>query len=1146
MSTIDPLSGLVAALREDRPIVLLLGQDAWTSGARTDPVLQAALSRLGVQQAGSTSEGFQSLLRADTLPEDFYEWLAEVYSHQPEPTWMEAVSQLPLNAVFTSSMDPAIARAFRIGGRDVEPVLSKFDNPATPRSRRNLHLTYLFGRAGDRDTRERPPRNTSELRRRIASHAAVLLSRIVETTTSMGILLIDGLRCGHDWLSTDTLFGILSEFAPGQVCWFGGRPDAREVDAATIRELAGPTGPITFFDERLSTALRSLELAHRIDLSTRPLAFPAEGTVTIGDHTIDLEPATRLRVSTAASVIEDTWLAPLPPLGSDAAYAQFRRFHGQVEDPRRLIDGLRRDFAITRTFESELRARVDKALLRVGRDQAPVLIHGQSGSGKSLALARVAYTIRKEARYPVLLASRITRLPGVEELDEFCLKVEEAGAEVTLLICDANVPASRYADLLRGFMSRGRRVVLVGSTYRIIDDHNAHSTNRGYLLEAPAELDGAESNDLTALLLKWTGEKIDVKPSNYLLPAIYRLLPDVRSRLAAGLAREARVAEDDLRQRGAAISTAPQTNTTVISSALVAAGVVDPRTVLDQELDKLLSHVTSDAASKVVDVVMVPGKLGCSVPINLLMRAVGGSDNSVDIVALFSGIDLFRWTSNEDDDLFVRPRLRVEAEMIVARRLGTAQAEAEVALKLMKSANPGSHGDSERRFVLDLVHRLGPDGLFGTRYARHYLQIARGLTYIRTTRGIIDPSFMLQEATLRRRVLRHSDEGPDDNSAAILEEARTIVDLALDEFGSATSRGLRRARANLLVERAAIYGFRAVNRITSGATPDEVWQFYEAARSSAHRAAFAADSYHAIDVSIWVPNDLLTRGEWTLERRAELVADIWDALERVDYDQLDADQQERFQERRVKAGQALHHHQLRQEALAELDRLGSCAGVFLQATALGGSLRGTGTASEQDCSSAVRAVEFLKSESDRIIQDTRCLRYFLRCLWLTSTGTYLFGGERLPLPEQEETIREMLRLLDALDNLEGMSGDPRMQYLRAVLMWRLRQEHGAVDVWKLVSQETAFSDPRRVIRHHVWTEAGSQPKLFHGRIISSRFYKGRARVRVEEIRQDVDLLQRDFQNLELRRGATVRGGFHIAFNFIGPVADPPRRLGVGR
>ena len=1143
MSVNDHLSGLAMALNEDRPIVLLLGQDAWSTGSRADPVLRMALRQLGQDQPESGPRGFQALFKAGTLPEDFFERLAEIYSQQPDKTWIEVVSRLPLNAVFTSSIDPTIAGAFRINGREVESVLSTLDNPATPRSRRILHLTYLFGRAGDSDAQERPPRSQAELRRRTALHANALLSRIVETTTSMGVLLVDGLHCGHDWLSADTLTGVLSEFSPGQVYWFGFRPDAHDLDSAMIQELAAPTGPVTFVQERLSTALQSLELGHQIDLAASLRTFSADGTITVRDEAVDLDPATRLLVSTAASVVEDSWLGPLPPLGSDAAYAQFRRFHGEVEDCRRLIEGLRRGFAITRTFERELYARVANALERAGGDKAPVLIHGQSGSGKSLGLARLAYRIRNEGRFPVLIASRATRLPAVEELDDFCFKVERAGAEATLVICDANVQASRYADLLRGFMSRGRRVVLVGSAYRIVNDSNTELVKSGTRLEVPAELDPVESNELAGLLQTWTGKQFAIAPSIYMLPAIYRLLPDVRSRLASGLAREARVTEDDLRQRGTGHSVVQQATDTALGRAFAAAGMVDPKTILDQELDALLDSVTSDAASKVVDVVMVPGKLGCPVPINLLMRTVGGSDSPVDISTLFSGIDLFRWTSN-DEDLFVRPRLQVEAEMIVARRLGTAQAETEVLIHLLERASPGPYGDSERRFVLDLVHRLGPDGPYGTRYAMDYLHVARTLTDIRTKRGVSDPRFMLQEATLRRRVLRHSSDMADADSAAILEEARGIVDLALDEFGSARSHRRRRTRANLLVERAAIYGFRATHRIASGATLDEVWQFYEAARNSARSAVFAADSYHAMDISIWVPNDLLGQGEWTRQRRAELVADIWDGLDRVDSGQLEADERELFETRRFKVSQTLRDHNLEQDALTALDDLGSCAGVFLRARQIGGPLRGSGIANEEDCRTAAKALKFLKTETDRIRNDGRCLRYFLRCLWLTSTGHHLFGGERLPLPEQEETIREILTFLDDLADLEGMSGDARMQYLRAVLMWRVRQEHSAREVWKLLSQETAFSDPRRVIRHHVWTEAGSRPKLFHGRITSSQIHQGRARVRVDEIHQEVDLLQRDFRNQELRRGSAVLGGFHIAFNFIGPVADPPRRLGI--
>ena len=710
------------------------------------------------------------------------------------------------------------------------------------------------------------------------------------------------------------------------------------------------------------------------------------------------------------------------------------------------------------------------------------------------------------------------------------------------MICDANAPAPWYGDLLRGFASRGRNVVVVGSTYRIIDETGSGASDRlGRLLAVPAELDDAESASLAALVEKWTGFNLRAAGSKYLLPAVYRILPDVRPRLAAGLAREALVAEDEMRVRGTRTRAAPPKPASVIGEALVEAGLVDPKALLDQKLDDFLGAM-SDAASKAIDLVMVPGKLDCPVPVNLLMRAVGGSESLVDVNALFSGIDLFRWSQNDEDDVFVHPRLRIEAELICARRLGTSQAEAAVALRLIASASPSSHGRCERRFVLDLVHRLGPDGLYGRKYANQYLDIARALSDMRIKRSLRDPSLMLQEATLRRRVFRDAPALPELDSAEILEEARQIVDFALDEFSASSSPGLQRVCANLRVERAAIYGFRAVQQLESGVALDEVWQYYKAARDSARRAVFAADSYFPIDVSVWVPNDILRGAEWEPERRAELVADIWDGLERVDPTQLDIEERERFEERRVRVARTLRDNRLEQEAIAELDRMGSRAGIFLQARSIGGRLWGSGKASAEDALSADRMTSFMKERFDKIRDDARCLRYYLRGLWIAATRNYLFGGERLPIPEKEMDVRELLGVLETLGALDSAVGDPRTQYLRAVLMWKLRREHSARDLWSKLSRETAYSDPRRVVRHHVWTESGGKPRLFHGRIVTDAVARGRAKIRVEELRQEVGLLQRDFPKLELRRGASVTGGFHIAFNYIGPIADPPGRL----
>jgi len=1142
MSTVDHLEPLALAIEEGRPFVLFLGQNAWTSPVHSDTALVAALKRIGRFSDESVASGFPALLK-ESLTTDFYLWLAELYDRQPSPEWIDPVTAIAWNAVFTTSIDPTLIRTFRTHGREVEAVLMKEDDPVAPRNRRRLHVTYLFGMAGESPENGAPPCNFQELRKRTSLHANSLLARIVDTTTPLGVLVIDGFTCGKDWLSSDALVGILSAFQARQVLWFGWDPEAlSSADHQLVEELA-EYGSVVLVRDRLATALKALHFAHRIDL-TKPVRVASEDSVSIGKFILQLSAATRFKTSTGASIIDDTWLSPLSPLGPDKEYAEFRRFHGHVEDARRLIEGLRRGFAIQRQFEATLENRVHEALNSPHRAKDPILIHGQSGSGKSLALARLAYNVRNAKQFPVLLASRVTRVPAVDELDEFCLLAEDAGAAATLLICDANAPISRYKDLLRGFMSRGRRVVVVGSAYRISDWTEAEThTTSVHLLDIPAELNSLELQELEEILRQFVGVAPRVIDSQYLLPAIYRMLPDARPRLAAGLAKEAQVAEEILRSRGKQKGH-PRKAVGQMAEALLNAGLLNPQTLLEKELEDLLGFM-SDAAMRAIDYVMVPGKLGCPVPIDLLMRAVGGSENRGDIGMLFGQIDLFRWSSDEQDDIFIRPRLQIEAELICARRLGTVQAETEIATKLLNSANPSSYGSCERRFVLDLVHRLGPDGPYGSRYANQYLEIARALTELRTRKGVMDPSLMLQEATLRRRVFRDARSRPGIDPDSVLEEAREVVDIALDEFGNSRSPGLKRMCANLKVERAAIYGFRAVQRLNQNAPLDEVWQFYLAARDSVRSATYATETYYASDVSLWIPADLLEKTEWSDEQRAELIANILDALERVDSGQMDVDQREKFEMRRVKVGQTLDHKKLQQDALDALQSSGSRAGFFLKACSIGKSAFGHKTLKDIHVDYASEAAAYLEGHWDQICDDARCLRYLLRCRWLMSTRTYLFAGERAPLPTENQDLRPLLELVEQIRSVEGGIGDPRMLYLQAVLQWRLLVPHDARELWLELSRETEFSDPRRVVRHHIWTDAKGTPQLFHGRVIADMTEHGRFRVRVESLHQEVELLQRDFRDMQLRRGSSIIGGFHIAFNYIGPVADRPRRRGGG-
>lgn len=1136
------LDVLAEALQQERPLVLFLGQNAWASTGSGDPVLKNGLKHCGRDASDGESLGFRALLEQDALEKGFWGWLAGEWDKQASPEWLGAIASLPLNAIFTSSVDPSLAKHFRKQGRSVEVVLSKEDNPSTPRSRRNLNITHLFGRAGEQALAERPPRNGKDLLVRMAMHGSNLLSRMVETSTGLGVLLVDGYSVGKDWLSSEAFAGVLAAFAPTQVLWFGW--DTACEEDPMLSGLAQTAGPIVPIKERLATAIKALELDHKLDLSSRQ-EFRGGEVISLKEGVFELSPETRFKTSTGATIVDDSFMSPLSPLGKDAEYSEFRKFHGFGEGANRLMDGIRRGFALDRTCEESLLKRVKSALGKAGTVHEPILVHGQSGAGKSVLLAKLAIAVREEKEYPVLFASRASRVPRVDELEDFCHSAEVAGATATLIICDSNAPESHYRDLVRGFGSRGRRVIVVGSAYRQIDKVGERAKAAvPPLVEVPAELDEQELGNLQTLLECHVGTAIAFPEQQYLLPIMYRVLPDVRPRLASGLAGEALVAEEHLRCQGRSVAEQAE-SIGELGRALAEVGLVSAQTILDDKVEEFLGR-RADSAARVIDYVMMAGKLDCGVPVGLLMRAVGGGGDLVDVAHLFIGVDLFRWVTNEDDDIIIYPRLRLEAELISSRRLGVPLAEVKIMLSLLSNASPSSYNSSEMRFVLDVVHRLGPDGPYDSRYSQSYLDIAQALTSLRERRGVVDPRLMLQESTLRRRYLRETNGVDSKEHVRILEEAREIVDAAIDEFGGSKSPGLRRSNANLVVERAAIYGFRAEHILSQSAPLDEVWQYYDAARTAVKQAVLSDDEYYATDISLWVPSGLLSKGDWDDARRCELIADIRDSLEQVDIERLGESYKDKFEERRVKVAQALEDNELEEAALKQLEENGSLASYYLRARKIGDALFGSGEVPQHELDKAKEAAAFLQQHLEAVSADARCLRYLLKCRWIEQTGHYLFGGERAPLPTNENDLYRTLDLLERLERAEGAHTNPRTRYLKAVLLWRLKREREARDIWKDLSRETQYSDPRRIIRQHIWTGADGKPRVFHGRVVRETPAPGRYKVQVEDIRQEVEVLEQDFRGVEFSRGTSIPNGFHIVFNYIGPLAERTDRQGRGR
>jgi hypothetical protein len=1131
----DGEATLREALRAGVPVAAFLGQLAGWTDHHSDPVLQLAL-----RKASRSGDDWKALLAREPLPQAFYEWLAERFLNRAPSPELLSISDATFSAVYTSSIDPGLLNLFCTEGRQPEAVLIGDPPPPVLRSRRRVPVYYLFGRAGAGVADFVPPSTNQSLSQRRLRHASAMLKTLNETATPLGLIVVDGYDPSRDWLRAEDLLAVLGSAPTGGVLWCGKEPEFSGDDAETYSSLVSEG--VILRDER--TLARLLATLRASGEDTGQERWDEPGIISFSDGKQFVTTA-RLRLSTqaTAAIIDDGWLGFLPPLTAEGERSAFAAFHSVSAGPLGLIEGLRRGFAISRDFESRLNERVKRAITQHHQEPGAIILHGQSGVGKSIALGRLALSIRENRSAAVLFA--YNRLPQAADVADFLAEVDKIGS-VTVLIADSTSFYQRYDDLLQAFRSRGHRVVVVGSSYRI---EPKPRVARGRFLEAPAELSQSEAEALINLSQRFGAvdrsrfAKLVTEP--HALARFFWELPSSRTRLSEGLGREARTTAATLRARGASRRRVQTIGD--LGLALIRAGYEAPTAplVADIDVDELENIGLTE---RVIDYVMAVSRLYKWVPVNLLLRAVlseglAGTGNDIELVReIFEGQDIFRWRFADDqgEELLVGARLQIEAELICNRRLGGPTGEAQRVIELVRSAvRAGAEGNEETKFLVDVAYALGPDGPFGGRYRDSYALIARTLSELRRRHGVLNARLMLQESTLRRHHVQTHSLDPDEK-ATLLDEARAAIDEALQALEQSSGRRLyasRRTRDNLWVERAATYGFLATDSAQRGVDNREIWSSYKAAREAVRIATGRVDTYFPLDIGLWLPADVLRRAQSLgSNEKLELEADLRSTLDEIDPESLDLAQREKFQQQRFRVGEVLADAPLAEEAFAALAAAGSAAGYYLRARALAPKRpERVETATPEAQKAAKETVKYLRSVYDKVLGDVRCLTLLLSCEWVSTTGRWLFRGQRQPLPFQtEDRLRIRGVLLDLLFSAPN-EVQARYRYLDAVLNWLTTDEAGARYTFRALAAETEYVDRARVVSRNTITDESGQPALFNG-VVERQLAALRWSVFVEMLSRRVDFLGSEYGKTDVAVGRTLRG-FAISFNYLGPIAD---------
>ncbi|WP_338790484.1 hypothetical protein [Pseudomonas sp. AE27] len=1133
-------------LDEERPLVLFLGQ-SFCSDSKGDPLVRKALEHL--RKTIPNKSTWPKLITTPELKKSTYEWLSERFERNVLSESLSMTFEVAWSAVFTSSIDPQISRKLESKGRAPETIVSKEHFARVARSRSRPPVHYLFGKSNELEGNYSVPCGPLELIQRKSIHTNALVSRISETVTSLGLLVVEGFIPEDDWLTADELLAPISTNESITVLWLGQAPNN-----SMVFDLLLEKGQIRTDSRRLHEILTHLliESDKTTEAQLGLIEQRASNTITLDNgRYLQVTPSLRLRVEAAAAIIDDSWLEDAPPLLGAALEEDFRKFHGGFGGVRTQVDGVRKGYAIKRDFETALERAFRNCVRHLGKQQNFIVLHGQSGTGKTVALARLAYQLRSETKIPVLYAKN--RIPNASDIEEFIAEAERSGATCVAVICDANQAPDRYRDLANSLKSRGRKCITIGSSYKV---EGIKRTNRGFV-EAEAEATQKEVSALSSLLKRYAPrQSVRIEHEKNVFALLYRYISMGRARIIDGIAEEARHAELVVRIRAKSI---PYTNKPeyVLAKQLISLGLGKENTSIFE--DELPEHAEAglDAAGKLIDLVMASGRLDCPIPLNLLLRALSGTSQSLDytqISYLFESLDLFRWHTSdaEGNEFLIQPRLRLEAELICRRRLAEKSKEIECLLQLMKAVRRSAPDSrSEVAFLLDLLGKMQKEGPRKKAYESGYLSVAKTLTELREVHQVKDASLMLQESVFRRAAVQSSDNSDPhgansltvEQRAEILNEAREIVETARNEIDERSMRASKKTRANLAVEHASIYGYLAVGLARQGADEEIVWSHYLAARTATATAISEANNHYPYDIALWTPVDILKYSKSSLAHEMELKADVFSIFDHANTENFNDFSASKFKERKIRAAEDLGSFELADEAYLSLEKTHPAVAYYLKARTTCRELFHTKTDEIKRTALAKvpSAINFLRSKLDIVQTDIRPLQLLIQLIWVEKTGRFIFGKEKALIPNDRRFQEEMLTLVRSLNALAGDNQKNNFRLLEAVFEWVSGSVEQAIDLFKELSSDTEFEDSARVVRRFLLESSGPHSG-FRGRVIRDRG-DGHWTVNIYNISKNIDLLGRDFIREELAVGREI-SNFNISFNYLGPIAEPLSRHGV--
>jgi len=1095
--------------------------------------LQMLLSRLSIGPAflvlGQASTNWRDDESREHLPipplgssSEQYEAVADSLGAEVTPHWLTDLAQFPWNGVFTSRIDPALEKAFAADWRRVvsigSPQVGRY-----PRSMTELQVRHLFGGMSLPED-ERPPSDPVEeveARDRAAECLNVLAERLV---TPRGVIVIDGYDA-DDWLSPKELFVFLRRLGAEQAHLFSATP---QLLADAFIRTAVERGLVSTHVEPFALVLDEVRSTGRLEKSITGHGVGGQRLIPVGNRFVELDISTWNQVIGTARPVDTNLLEPFGTASPSITYQRLRNMLGSSEGapPFKAVAS---GYKLRRDFEYTLQRRVAQGLNELSMPD-PIIVSGQTATGKSLALCGLALEVARSGHAAVLHQSRRGDRPTLVDVDAFASWVEATAEVPTLLIWDGMVSDDDYYLLQKQLRSRGRRVLIVGSSYRMPGESSRK-------VVAEAGLSPGEVKRTRSWLAQFEIEipaRVGAGLDSSFLAILYRLLPDTQYGIRRGLAREARNYEAAF-ERLAKNSRNAGVRLTALSQALSDAGYdIDTLRPSERPHAELidLSFSERSAAEQLTAIILVAGQHGLSVPLELVLRMIGreGWSHLVELVAEF---DLFRWEENDSGEQTLGVRTTLEAKLLAREDL-TVDTEITVVCEMIEALRPSPSrwGGVEVQFIVDLIEKIGPKSPDASRYSRRYLKIATAFKNLREDLGRTHHRLVLQEANLTREYVQWAQRSNLDKQldhVVMLRETQRLLEGTIEDAEASD-----RAKLNLLVELASTIGAQVYEHAHSD---DESTDSAHIATLMKHviRSVLAArrldpENYYPVDVVAWTTSRAVETGDLQGSVKLELLANASASLDSVDSSVLSPSQRARYNNRQIKMAQLLDDPVLESRHLQSLTEIHEPAAYYFLAL----------LEARKGSEGKQTALTSLINAPSEVREDWRCCHLLLDLFWELRTGKRFLKGEREVLAFSTGDWNDCLRIADAISSPNSFD-QYRLQFLRGLALFHLGQYKRSEAVFGELDRDSTELSSRVVATYLASTETG-EPQLLAGRVTWASPDGRRGKVWVDKLAIDVNFIPRRFQVSDFPQKGDLLPNFHIAFNMRGALAEPVRAL----